>query len=261
VNLGLNGRTVIVTGASRGIGRAVALTAAEEGANLALGARGAADLDRVAQEASRLGASVTVEYGDLSDEAIVGKLIHRAREEFGAVHGLVTCVGATPLGTFSTLTDEVWVSAVTMKFLATLRAVRAVIPALRASGGGSVVMLAGNSSHAPDPRLITSVAMNSALVGAMGALARELAPLGIAVNCVSPGPVATGRFDALLAAQARDSAMDATAARQEIISTIPRGVVAQPAEVASVVTCLLSPRWVHVTGENVVVDGAQTWGA
>ena len=261
MNLGLQGRTVVVTGASRGIGRAVALAAADEGANLALGARTASDLDRVAEEASDRGVRTTVEYGDLTDASAVDRLIHRAREEFGAVHGLVTCVGSTPLGSFSSLTDEVWVSAVTTKFLATLRAVRAAIPALRAGGGGSVVMLAGNSSHAPDPTLVTSAAMNSALVGVMGALAREMAPLGIAVNCVSPGPVATGRFDALLAAQARDTGMDEDAVRHQIVSNIPRGVIAQPSEVASVVACLLSPRWAHVTGENVVVDGAQTWAA
>jgi len=259
MELGLEGKVVLVTGASRGIGRAVAMAAAGEGADVALGARSPGDLAETASAVEALGCRAVPVAGDMADPVEVGRLVAAATDRLGGIDAVVTCVGSTPLGRFAALEPDTWGLAFTTKFMATIHAIRAATPALRSRGGGSVVVIAGNSSHAPDPLLATSVVMNSALVGLVGVLARDLAADEISVNAVSPGPVDTARLAGLTAARAEADGSSLEAARRAIEEGIPTGRVAQPAEIASVVVSLLSPRWRHLTGENIVMDGAQSW--
>ncbi len=259
MDLGLQGKVVLVTGASRGIGRAVAVAAAGEGADLAIAARTPDDLDETASAVEATGSRVVAVAGDMTDPAELERLVVAATDRLGGIDAAVTCVGSTPLGRFGSLEADTWALAFGTKFMATVHAIRAVTPALRARGGGSVLAVAGNSSHAPDPLLATSVVMNSALVGLVGVLARDLAADGISVNAVSPGPVDTARFAGLTAARADADGSSHEQARRAIERGIPTGRVAQPAEVASVVVSLLSPKWRHLTGENIVIDGAQSW--
>lgn len=258
MDLGLREKVVMVVGASRGIGRSVALSAAGEGAHLAIGARSAEDLNETVDAIKACGSRVVSAAGDMAERAEVDRLVAAATDQLGGVDAVVTCVGSTPLGRFDSIGVDVWQLAFATKFLPTVHAVRAATPALRARGG-AVVAVAGNSSHAPDPLLTTSVVMNSALVGLVGALARELAPAGISVNAVSPGPVDTERLQGLIAARADAGGLSNDEARASIERAIPSGQIAQPADVAPVVVALLSPLWRHLTGENVVVDGAQSW--
>jgi len=259
MDLGLKGKVVLVTGASRGIGRAVAVASASEGADVAIGARSPDDLADTASAVEALGCRAVAVAGDMADPAEVERLVSAATDRLGGIDALVTCVGSTPLGHFATLAPETWGLAFTTKFMSTVHAIRAVTSALRSRGGGSVVAVAGNSSHAPDPLLATSVVMNSALVGLVGVLARDLAADNISVNAVSPGPVDTPRLTGLTAARAEADGIPLEAARHAIEAAIPTGRVAQPAEIASVVVSLLSPQWRQLTGENIVMDGAQSW--
>jgi len=259
MNLGLSGKVVMITGASRGIGRACALLLAEEGAHLALGARHADDLAQVAKDARVLGVQVVTEASDMVKQDNVDRLAERAVGELGGLHGLVSCVGSTPLGDFDALDDALWQAAFEMKFLASVRALRATTRHFRSAGSGSAVVVAGNSTHVPDPLMATSSVINGALVRMVGAFARQVAGVGISVNCVSPGPVTTQRFDGLVEAHAAASGLDTKAARLQVQGQIPRGRAARPDEVAVVVVSLLSPLFSHVNGENVLVDGAQGW--
>ncbi|MGP4110579.1 SDR family NAD(P)-dependent oxidoreductase [Streptomyces sp. 4N509B] len=265
MDLGLTGRRVVVTGASSGIGRATTLALAREGAELLLAARREEALAETAARAAEAGAAATgVAAVDLATAAGCQALGRAALARWsGRVDGLVVCVGATPLGTFAELSDEAWERAFTTKFLATVRLVRALLPGLRAADGdgGRVVVVAGNVALGPDPLLTTSGAINAALNNLVGSLGRELAPEGVGVTAVHPGPTRTDRYAALVAAAAGRHGGDATAGERAVLAATPRGVPAEAEEVAAAVTYLVSPAARHVTGTSLTMDGGRTWAS
>jgi 3-oxoacyl-[acyl-carrier protein] reductase len=249
----------VITGASAGIGRATALALADEGAALLLAARDEQRLAAVADEATERGAAeVTTVAGDMTAAEGLGRLRDSVGSTGGA-WGLVTCVGSTPLGTFDEVDDDVWARAVEMKFMATVRAVRAVLPALRRSGGGRIVFVAGNTALEPEPSMVTSGAMNAALGNLAATLGRQLGPEGIGVVSIHPGPTRSARYDALEASVAARLGGDGEAARAQLLSRIPRGAVAEPGEVAGAIAYLCSPGAGHLTGTGIGFDGGQSW--
>jgi 3-oxoacyl-[acyl-carrier protein] reductase len=259
VDLQLRDRVVVITGASAGIGRATSLALAREGCRLALGARGSEKLDGVAQDVRGLGAEAVTVAGDLVNEDVLQSLVAAAKQAFGGIDGLVTCVGATPLGDFDELTDAIWTRAFEHKFLATVRAIRSVLPAMLDAGRGRIVILAGNAAHDPIPWMATSGAMNAALTNLAGTLARRHAADGIGVVCVSPGPVSTDRYSAMRLAVAKRLGVDVDRAGTAILERVPDGRTGMPSEVAALIAHLLSPVADHINGTSVVIDGAQTW--
>jgi len=259
MDLGLAGRRIAITGASAGIGRAIALTLAEEGARLVLGARGEKALRHTARELSSRGMQPGVVVGDLTSPEGAAALVARAQQCYGGLDGLVCCVGSTPLGTFDALDDEMWLSAYETKFLGTVRAVRAALPALQASGHGRVVVLAGNSTFDPEPTMATSAVVNAALGALVSTLARSYGAEGVRFVCVDPGPTDTARFQALRKSMAHSHGTDESTAEKLIRARIPTGHITTPEEVAITVALSLSPKQPQLTGTRIVVDGAATW--
>lgn len=261
MDLGLAGRLVMVTGAGAGIGQAVALELAGERAALVLGSRGGQRLDDVARRAASAGADpVATVAADLSAVDGVAALADAARGLSTPLYGLVACVGSTPLGTFDDVDDVVWQQAFTMKFLATVRVVRAALGLMRGSGGGRIVVVAGNAARDAPTAMVTSTAMNAALAGLVASTGRMLAAEGIGLVGVHPGPTRTGRYDSLVADRAQRLGVDASGGDDAIRGQIPAGRPAEAAEVAAAITYLLSPRAAHLAATTITVDGAQTWG-
>ena len=259
MDLGLRNRAIVITGASMGIGRATALALAGEGASLLLAARDEQRLAAVAAEAKERGAvGVTTLAGDMTAAEGLARL-REAVESLPGAWGLVTCVGSTPLGTFDEVDDDVWARAVDMKFMATVRAVRAVLPSLRRAGGGRIVFVGGNTALEPDPWMVTSGAMNAALGNLAASLGRQLAKEGVGVVSIHPGPTHSARYDALEASVAERFGGDGEAARAHVLGRIPRGTVADPDEVAAAIAYLCSPLAAHLTGAGVGFDGGQSW--
>jgi 3-oxoacyl-[acyl-carrier protein] reductase len=259
MDLGLQGRLIVVTGASAGIGRATAVALAREGATLLLGARNPERLAEAVQEARDAGASgVHSVAADLTTLGGIATLTEAA-QDIGDIHGIVTCVGSTPLGAFDELDDETWQRAFDMKFLSTVRAVRSLLPLMTRDGGGRVVMIGGNSALAPDPWMATSGAMNAALGNLAATLGRQFGNDGIGVVCVHPGPTRSARLDGLVDAVATRRDIPAAAAETWITDRVPRGTLAEPADVASAITYLCSPLAAHLSGTIVSIDGAQSW--
>lgn len=258
MDLQLSDSVVVVTGGSSGIGRASALQLAAEGASVVVGARGREKLDALATEMNAVGGEHLTVPGDLMEDAGMAALVDAARERFGRIDALVAAVGSTPLGDFDELDDEIWDRAFRGKFLASVRAMRAVLPDMRRAGRGRIVVLAGNTAHAPSSWMATSGAMNAALVNLVNGVAQQVASDGIGVNCVSPGPTSTSRFEGMRAAVMRRQNVSEDAAAALIIGGIPAGRVADPEEIASLIAWLVSPRSSHLNGTNVVMDGAQT---
>ena len=145
-----------------------------------------------------------------------------------------------------------------MKFMATVRAVRGVVPTMREAGTGRIVLVAGNTAHGTIPWMATSGAMNAALVNLANNLAVQYGPAGIGVTCVNPGPTRTARYDGMHAAVMEREQLDDAAAATWIAESIPDRQVGEPEDVAALIAFLFSPAAAHISGTSVVVDGAQT---
>ena len=258
MDLGLGGRVVAVAGAGVGIGRAAAIEVARAGAAVAVGARDGGAIADTAEAVRATGGSAVGVVADLSSDPGLEHLVEAAVETFGRLDGLVCCVGSTPLGDFSAVTDHLWQQAFEMKVLATVRAIRAARPHLAATGAGRVVVVTGNASRTRFPYLLTSTVMNAGLESLVTSLAVQFATERIAINAVSPGPVNTRRYEGLVEAVAVHEGLDRLAARRHVEASIPAGRITEPDEVARLVAYLVAPAAAPITGATYLLDGGQS---
>ena len=256
MDLGLEGKVAVVTGASKGIGLAITQALVAEGAHVVAGARSVDSLDGLD--------GVTAVPVDLLAPDGPGLLVRRALDDRGRVDVLVNNVGAVRLrmdGFLGTSDDEFeW--AMQMNFFSALRALRATIPAMVEQGSGAIVNVASvNAFFQPDAGTIDYGAAKAAVLNLSKSLAQEFGPKGIHINCVSPGPVATELWlgdHGVAATVAAANGIDADAAREAVVASIggfATGRFTTPEEVATLVTLLASARTANVTGANYVIDG------
>jgi NAD(P)-dependent dehydrogenase (short-subunit alcohol dehydrogenase family) len=256
MDLHLTGKVAVVTGASRGIGLAVAQALAEEGVRVAAGARELTD--ELSQLADRFEAQfVSV---DLSAPDGPARLIDEAVATFGGLDILVNNVGAAHprLGGFLSVTDEDWTGALNINFLAAVRTTRAALPHLLDRGAGTIVTVCSVNASLPDPLVIDYSAAKAALASFSKALSKEVGPRGIRVNSVSPGPVATALWlgtDGVAATIAHASGGDPDAVAKQAADGMVTGRFTRPQEVADLVLLLASDRAGNVTGADFVIDG------
>jgi 3-oxoacyl-[acyl-carrier protein] reductase len=261
LDLGLEGKNVLVTGGSLGIGRACALLFAEEGANVAIAARTLETLERTAAEIeASTSAKVVPLQGDMSVQADVERVTAEAIEALGGIDVLVTCAGSSPGGLMEDLTDEQWYSSLNLKFMGYVRSMRAVLPHMREKGSGSIVLVIGNDGIKPSYWETTAGAANAAGINVAASMAEQYAPYGIRVNTVNPGPTNTGRWDGLEKAFARDKGVTQERAHELAVASIPIGRIAEPEEVADLVVFLASDRASFVNGAHILIDGSQRKG-
>lgn len=261
MDLGLEGTVAVVTGGSRGIGRAVAEAFAAEGASVAICARDAAALDTAATALqSDFGVDVLTVAGDLAHPDAPGRAVQAAIDRFGGVDTLVNVAGAAPPGRIEDLTDDDWDAAISLKFMGAVRGIRAVLPHMRARGRGAIVNIGGVAGWQPMPTQLTIGAVNAALFNLTRGLAREAAAQGVRVNTVVPGATETDRFRMLVARSAESAGVDEDEARARLLAEVPDGRPGKPSEVASAVVFLASAHAQHVNGTVLEVDGGQTRG-
>jgi 3-oxoacyl-[acyl-carrier protein] reductase len=249
MDLGLSGRTYIVTGGSRGLGRATATALVAEGARVVIASR---DADHVAAALDALGADVAVGVAaDNSDPASADRLVETAIDRFGRLDGGLISVGGPPPGPVLAKSDEEWRTAFESIFLGGLRMARAI--AERLLSGGSIAFLLSTSAKQPIANLGLSNGIRPGLAMAAKTLADELGPRGIRVNGLLPGRVATERVEELDAATD-----DPKATRQAHLATIPLRRYGRPEEFGAVAAFLLSPAAGYITGAMLAVDGGIT---
>jgi NAD(P)-dependent dehydrogenase (short-subunit alcohol dehydrogenase family) len=256
MDLGLDGKVAVVTGAGKGIGLAVTKGLATEGATVVAGSRTTDSLEGIER--------VTPVAVDLATADGPASLVAEAIDRFGRLDVLVNNVGAVRIrteGFFGTSDDEFeW--AMQMNFFIALRATRAALETMVEAGSGAIVNIASvNAFFEPDSGTIDYGAAKAALLNLAKSLSQEFGPKGIRVNSVSPGPVATdlwlgkgGVADTVAAA----TGTDADTAREQVIAGIggfATGNFTQPEEVANLVAFLASERSANVTGANYVIDG------
>ncbi|HEX2154626.1 MAG TPA: SDR family oxidoreductase [Acidimicrobiia bacterium] len=261
MDLGLAGKRVLITGGSKGIGRASAELFAREGSEVAITARGAEALEKAAAEIQeQTSARVIALPGDMSVEEDVRRVTDQAIDALGGIDVLVTCAGSSPGGLMEELTDEQWYSSLNLKFMGYVRSMRAVLPHMRERGSGSIVLVIGNDGLKPSYWETTAGAANAAGINVAASMAEQYAPFGLRVNSVNPGPVNTGRWDGLEKAFARDKGVTQERAHELAVASIPIGRIAEPEEVANLVVFLASDRASFINGSHILIDGAQRKG-
>ena len=258
MDLRLDGKVALVTGASKGIGRQVAQHLASEGADVAITGRTAEPLEVTAKEiAAATGRAIVPLAGDMSVTADVQRCVDAVLERFGVIDILVTCAGSSPGGLLEDLTEEQWMMSLNLKFMGYVRSVRAVIGHMRERGQGAIVLVVGNDGLKPSYWEMTAGVANAADINFASSVAEQYGRYGVRINTVNPGPVNTDRWDTLEKAFARDKGVTQDRAHELAEASIPVGRICEPEEVAALVTFLASPRASFINGAHIPVDGAQ----
>jgi 3-oxoacyl-[acyl-carrier protein] reductase len=251
MDLELKNRRALVTGASRGLGRAIASALAAEGAEVVAVARNLERLNELAAATPAGRGTIVAHACDLADASAIGAL-GAALERTDI---LVLNTGGPPPGSAAGTADAVWIQQFEAMFLSAIRLTRLALPGMRQRGFGRILAVVSSGVIQPIPNLGISNALRSALVGWAKTLAGEVAGDGVTVNCIAPGRIATDRVAELDQGRAKREGIDIGQVEKESRAAIPAGRYGDAAEFASVAAFLASPRASYMTGGVIRVDG------
>jgi NAD(P)-dependent dehydrogenase (short-subunit alcohol dehydrogenase family) len=258
MELELNGKVALVTGANRGIGAAIATELAREGMHLCLVARDSAKLREVADSlAKTANIDVHVLSADLRDPAAPQQAIAAAVAHFGRLDLLVNNAGATKRADFFTLTEEDWQDGFALKFHGYVRMTRSAWPHLR-EAKGSIVNIVGIGSRAGSAEFTIGGSVNVALLNFTKAMADIGIPQGVRVNAINPGLIATDRFTRNVERVMGDRSLSRDEALTFLVSSHGTTRVGQPEEIGSLVAYLASSKAAFIQGSIIDVDGGAT---
>jgi 3-oxoacyl-[acyl-carrier protein] reductase len=261
MDLQLNGKRAIVTGASRGLGFATARGLALEGCKVAVNSRDNKNITTAAQKiATESKSEVIPIVGDVSDPEFPKQLIHQTVKAFGGLDILVTNTGGPPSGKFESFSDQDWQNAIDLTLLSHVRLIRAALPFLRQSSAASVLTLTSYSVKQPIPNLVLSNSPRAATVGLTKTLALELGSEGIRFNSILPAWTETERVYELMEhrSEINSTSVEEELAQQSAESPFKR--MGKPEEIANAAVFLLSPAASYITGVMLSVDGGMYKG-
>jgi 3-oxoacyl-[acyl-carrier protein] reductase len=253
----LDGKVALISGASRGIGAAIAEEFARQGVDLFLTARGRPDLDAVAQGLTKgTGRRIVAKDADLRDPGASRQIVDQAIEAFGRLDILVNCAGDTRSKPFFETSDDDWLDAFGVKFHGAVRMIRSAWPHLR-SAHGSIVIVAGNTARTGRGNVAINGAVNSALLHLTKALSDIGRREGLRVNAINPGRIATRRLERALDRIAGEESVSREDAVRRLLeaSGIPR--FGEPREIAWLAAYLASPRADFIQGAVIDIDGGE----
>jgi 3-oxoacyl-[acyl-carrier protein] reductase len=261
MDLGLRYKIALVAASSRGLGRAVALRLAQEGAHVAICARGKRDLDSTADQIRRVtGQRVLAIPEDIADEEAASTLVEATVEAFGGLDILVTNAGGPPPGKFLDFTARDWEHATQLTLMSAIRLCYAAVPVMKDQGGGSILAMTSITVKQPLPNLVLSNSLRLGVTGLIKTLADELAPFDIRVNALCPGWTRTARVDQLLEDRARRNHTSLEEEAATIAADIPLGRMGTPEEFAAAAAFLVSEAASFITGVSLLVDGGMYRG-
>jgi 3-oxoacyl-[acyl-carrier protein] reductase len=253
----LTGKTAVVTGASRGIGRAIAIRLAKEGAQLILSARDREALKGAVREIHQAGGQAACLPLDLRISDAPQRLAEFALQTFERIDIVVNNAGATKRGEFDHLTEEDWADGFALKFFGAVRLTRAAWPHLKATSG-SLINISGIGGRTPEAQFTIGGSVNAALISFTKAMAAAGIRDGVQVNVINPGTIRTDRYQKRLVAFSRERGVDTVAAEKEFVREHRITRIGEPEDIAALVVFVASPQGRFLHGAMVDMDGGAT---
>jgi len=253
----MNGKIAIVTGASRGIGRSIAMRLAKDGAHVVLCARDEGALREVVAAIDAAGGTACAVSLDLRGPDAAARLARTAVDSYGGIDIIVNNAGATTRGDFESLTEEDWSDGFALKFFAAVRLTRTAWPQLKRRGG-SVLNIAGIGGRTPGPQFAVGGSVNAALLSLTKSLADVGIRDGVQVNAINPGAIRTERLAKRLEAVALLKGVDIVGAEVAFVREANMTRLGEPDDVANLVAYVLSPAGRFLQGSIIDLDGGQT---
>jgi len=251
----LAGRVALVTGGSKGIGRAVAEALAREDARVALCARGQDALEAASRELRGLGAEVLVQVADVTRAGDIARFVAAAAARFGAIDILVNNAVSSTQGSFGALSDEEWQHHVDVKLLGYVRCAREALPWLEKSPWGRIVNIGGMTARDVSAYRMTNGVVNAGVSNFTKHLAEQVGKHGITVNAIHPGYTQTPRMEAMVRRRAELEGHSIAEETRLRLAEIPIGRFIRPADIANLVLFLCSEAAAAITGQSIAVDG------
>jgi 3-oxoacyl-[acyl-carrier protein] reductase len=260
VELGLKNRRAFISGASRGIGRIIALAFAAEGIHLALFGRDEKRCQDVAKELRdrHAGLQVVVARLDFEQTDSIKPAVDTAVQQLGGVDILVNCAGGAYRGRLSEIPDDAWERYFKVKPLGLIRMTRETLPYLKQSEQGRVINISGTRGREPEAHSMMSGPINFGTLSLTKAMANEFGPFGITVNAIAPGSTATRRWTELVNITARERATSVEETEKFLLREVPLGKVITPEAIADLAVFLASARAGLISGCAINVDGGRT---
>jgi 3-oxoacyl-[acyl-carrier protein] reductase len=253
MDLGLAGRRAIVTGGSKGLGRAISAELLAEGAAVAICSRHADELASAAADLGSAGAKVIHQVCDVTDPAQVSAFVDDSATALGGLDILVNNAGGALPGRFATLTDEDWLADTEVKLMSQIRCTRAALPHLRRSAAPRVININAVYAKYPEPAFLASSVNRASCLSLSKALSIELGREGILVNSVNIGLVTTPQWENIHRRRAPDT--PAAEFFAQLATDVPVGRFGRPDEVAGLVTFLAGDRASYITGASIDIAG------
>lgn len=255
MDLELQGKVVLVTGGSKGIGQACAQAFAREGAKVAIVSRDLANLEAARSELAADGAQILTIAADLRDPEAAAHAVAQTEAALGPVDILINSAGAAKRHPPESLDAQAWRDAMDAKFFTYIHAMQAVLPGMTERASGAIVNIIGIGGRVASPVHLPGGSANAALMLASAGLANAWGHKGIRINAINPGATLTGRVQGRLDAEAAATGKPIEELRQRMESSIPLGRMAKPEEIADAALYLASARASYVTGAVLAMDG------
>ncbi|SEH41943.1 3-oxoacyl-[acyl-carrier protein] reductase [Halobacillus karajensis] len=257
MDLQLKGKSVVVLASSKGLGKAISMEFAKEGAHVLISSRNQEELENTKAEIQDVSGNQKVEYQvcDVTKKDDIEQLVQKAIEWNGKVDVLVNNAGGPPAGTFDQFSDEDWQRAFELNLLSFTRTIREVLPSMKEQQQGRIVNIASSSIKQTLDNLILSNTFRAGIVGLAKGLSQELASDNILINTVGPGRIATDRVAALDEKRAKKLGTSVEELKKKTEQSIPMGRYGEPEEFAKAIVFLASGANTYLTGQSLVVDG------
>ena len=256
MDLSLEGKIAIVTGGSKGIGRATALALAQEGVDVAICARGMVDLEDAAGEIrTKTGRKALAVQADMGDPEDIKNLVVTTVAELGGVDILINNAVNSTAAPFMELADEDWMNHINVKVMGYVRCSREVIPHMKQRGGGRIINIGGMAAREANTLANSNGVTNSAVSNMAKNLSDAFASDGILVNCIHPGTTRTERQTRSLIARAEHASISVEEAERRAVAGIPISRMVESKDIADLVLFLVSNRAAAITGQTIAVEG------